>query len=334
MIKDPLLKEFINADLIIIGHDGCLLVELFWFVLSANILHIPIAIYGVGMVRSLDRLKSFYYRKMLKYAFSQTIFSSVRSSGAVQYLLSNDISHENFFLFPDPAILMEPAPEYKVNALIAKENIPNSTDIPLFGIIPVKGGVVFQNSFSGEKDKGKKNEKRVDLWAELIIFLMNNTNAHFVFIPHCIGPTPGNDDRQTAGEIADKLSKFKNRVSLVTNEYSAQELKGLMGRCDFVLGERTHALLGSLSLPTPCMALTVKEDGRMHSIVKEMFKRPTYNLNDPDIADLQQIVLGEWNNRAKIKEDMRPIMAEAIAEAEKAGRILKERYDQYLAGKK
>jgi polysaccharide pyruvyl transferase WcaK-like protein len=330
LVKDPLLREFITADLIIVGHDGCLNVELFWFVLAAKILHIPIAIFGVGTVSNSGRLKGFYYREMLKYAFKHTIFNSVRDTCSTEFLLANDVSQEYFHLFPDPAILMKPAPKQSVDKLLFKENIPNSENIPLFGIIPVKGGIVFWKSFSAEKDKQKKNEKRVNLWTELIIFLINNTNAHFVFIPHCIGPTPGNDDRTTAKEIAEKLSAFKNRFTLITNEYSPQELKGLMGQCNFILGERTHALLGALSLPIPCMALSTEEDKRMHYIVKEMFQRPVYNLNAPDIADLQQAVLREWDNRANIKIEMQPRTAEAITLAEKAARILKERYDQYL----
>jgi polysaccharide pyruvyl transferase WcaK-like protein len=329
MIKDDFLQAFVNADLLMVGHDGTLNVELFWFVFAANILHIPIAIYGAGIVNYNEKLESVHHRKMFQYAFNHTIFNSVRDYCSAEFVLENGVSRERFSIFPDPAILMKPSPEQVIASLLARENIPNSKEIPLFGLIPVKGGVVFQHSFSLEKDKNKKNEMRVTFWAQLVMFLMKNTNAHFVFIPHCIGPAKRNDDRIAAKGIADKLSGFENRFTLVTNEYSAQDLKGLMGRCDFVLGERTHALLGALSFPTPCMALTVKEDLRMLGIVSTMFKRTTYNMNDPDISDLQMRLLRKWNNRHQIREEMKEIKAQAVEEAEKAARILKEQYDNF-----
>jgi len=48
LFKDELLCELSKADLILIGHDGNLCCELFWFVLAGNIMHVPVAIYGVA----------------------------------------------------------------------------------------------------------------------------------------------------------------------------------------------------------------------------------------------------------------------------------------------
>ncbi len=327
LIKDELLATYVNADLLMVGHDGCLNVELFWFVITANILKIPIAIYGVGTEGKPVRIKRFYYRFMLRYAFLHTIFNSVRESGSVEYLLANNIPRDRFFLFPDPAILMKPSPEKEITALLAREKIPDEKDQPLFGLITVRGGVIAERSFTAEKDPLKKHELRVSFWKNLVEFLILNTNAHFLFIPHCIGPSLRNDDRVTAGEITERLSNLKNRFTFITNEYSAPVLKGLMGRCDFIVGERTHGLLGALSFPTPCIALTVKEDRRMHNVVNEMFGRTTLNLNEPDINDIQTRIVSEWNNRASIREEMLIKKQEAVSQAQSAARILRERFE-------
>jgi len=325
-MRDDLLLSFVNADLILVGHDGCLNPELFWFVFAANIIGTPAAIYGAGEEGRPLFIKSVMYRKFLQYAFKHTIFNAVRDYGSKEYLLVNNIPESSFFVFPDPAILMKPCSRERVMEILNDEKIP--LQAPLFGLIPVRGGVVYEKSFTDEKDVGKKHENRVRLWADLLRYLMSNTTAHFVFIPHCIGPSPRNDDRIISQEIAQALSGLSHRFTFITHEYSANELKGLMKYCEFVLGERTHGLLGAISSSTPCMALTVQEDQRMCNIVNKMFKRKTYNLNNPDIIDLQQCVLAEWNNRANIKIEMMEIARAAIDEAHKAAQRLKESFDK------
>ena len=324
--KDDLLLSIANADLLIVGHDGCLNPELFWFVLAANIIGKSVAIYGVGVENNPGFIKSGLMRKFLQYAFAHTIFNAVRDSGSKKYLLANNIPESSFFVFPDPAILMKPSSDERIREILFTEKITSGS--PLFGLIPVRGGVVYERSFTEETDIKKKHERRVQLWVKLVLHLIHNTNAHFVFIPHCIGPTPKNDDRIIAGEITQKLIGQSDRFTCITNEYSAKECKGLMKNCDFVLGERTHGLLGAISTATPCMALTVQEDQRMHNIVNIMFKRKTYDLNNPDIIELQKCVLDEWNNRATIKREMEEIAQAAIKEAQKAASMLKERFDK------
>lgn len=113
-------------------------------------------------------------------------------------------------------------------------------------------------------------------------------------------------------------------MTLVENEYSASDLKGIMGTCELVLGERTHALIGALTMATPCIALTVSQDHRMHNIVEEMFGGTTFDLDAPDEDQLRGIVREEWSSRHAKTSRMKARAQEIEKDARTAAELLRE----------
>lgn len=325
VFKDELHSALTKADLILVGHDGCMSPELFWFVLAGNIMRKPVTMYGLGGESGAAELYAGINKIMLRYAFNHTIFNAIRDCGTRQFLLNHGVKEEKIHLCPDPAVLMKPCAPERAEDILRSEKAPVS-GVPIFGLIPVRGGVVFEESFLKAGNIQEKCRMRVDFWTELVVHLLKNTNAHFVFLPHCIGPGSQNDDRTIATEIAAGLGEYKDRVTCIINEYGAKELKGVMKRCDFVLSERTHALIGAVSVATPCMALAVKEDHRMHNIVNKMFNRPVYDINEPDMEDLKQSIMAQWNNRRKIKEEMITRADIILKEAYETSTLLRDRF--------
>lgn len=324
LIKDNFLASLADSDLIISGHDGTLGHTHFWIVLAAKIMRKPIALYGGGNDFK-GRSKKLRVRKFLQFMADNSVLFTVRDTNTRDYLIANDVDPNNVHLFPDPAVLLKPCKEARVDEILKIENIPDSSEKPLFGLIPVRGGIVSDKSFSSEQNPDKKHELRVKLWVDLLSHLLNTTDAHFVFLPHCIGPTFIFDDRRMIKDIYDAMPEGKDRITVINNEYSEGELKGLMKRCEFILGERTHALIGAVSAAAPCMALTVEEDLRMHYIINKMFKRPTFNLNSPDVKELKKLLTSEWDNRKKTAAEMVIEANHIHEEALKAANMLKER---------
>ena len=329
LFKDELLCELSKADLILIGHDGNLCCELFWFVLAGNIMHVPVAIYGVGAEAGAKTCFTGWNRKILQYAFNHTILNVVRDSGTKQFLIDHGVCDDKLQLYPDTAVLMKSCSDQRAIEILKQEKVPLKKDLPIFGLIPVRGGVVFNKSFSNALDKKAKYQIRIDFWTELVNHLLDKTTAFFVFLPHCIGPVSHNDDRIIAREIMQRIDKNRDRILLIENEYGAQELKGVIKHCDFVLSERAHALIGAVSVATPCMALAVEEDHRMHNIIDKMFGRKVYDLNNPDMDDLKKVIVDEWNYREKIKPEMAVLARKVLNEANEAAQLLKQRFCAY-----
>lgn len=324
LFNDPLLLSIADADLILANHDGMLNYLHFYLVLSGKIMGKPVALYGGG--NDLKGRSSFKVRKFFQFAVKHSIICTVRDPGSYDYLIENDVPAASVHLFPDPAVMLPPCDNDRVFEILNQEGVPLPDEKPLYGLIPVRGGIVFNKSFTAETDLEKKHALRVNLWVNVLTHLIDTTEAHFVFLPHCIGPGKANDDRRMSRDIFNALPEDKKqRVTLIESDFTAGELKGLMKNFQYVLGERTHGLIGSVSAATPCIALTTEEDLRMHYIMENMFERSTYNLNNPDVEELKQILSDEWSKRDVIAVAMK-IKAEQIkAEANKAANLLSER---------
>ena len=188
-----------------------------------------------------------------------------------------------------------------------------------------KGGRLLRESFTSEKGPENRYRRYVQLWADLVEHLLRTTNAHFVFIPHCVENGTTNDDRRMSRTVYQAISGDKSRLTLVEADYAPSELKGIMKHCEYVLGQRAHALIGAVSAGTPCMAMTTKGDLRMYHIMEEMFDRIVVDLADPNVVELKKLLTAEWNARAQTAATMQRKAAEIRAEAIRAAELLSRR---------
>jgi polysaccharide pyruvyl transferase WcaK-like protein len=329
--KDPLLDAIANADLILAGHDGMLTPYDFYLALAARIMKKPLALYGGSHgLRGRQKLR---IRKYFQYMINRAILCTVRDPRAKEFFVANGIAPDKVQVFPDPAVLLKSCEDARARDILKAENIPQPEDAPLYGLIPVqvaRGGRFMRESFISEDNPENKYRRYIQLWIEIVQHLLSVTNAHLIFIPHCLGPSENDDDRRMSRTIYDALSGDKSRLTLVENEYSASELKGIMKLCDYVSGERAHGLIGAFSAGTPCMALTTEGDLRMHYIMETMFERIVFDLTDPNMGELKNILAEEWNQRERTAQEMQRKVAEIRSEAIRAAELLSHRIHKHI----
>ena len=71
-----------------------------------------------------------------------------------------------------------------------------------------------------------------------------------------------------------------------------RELKNIISRLDYVIGERTHSIINSIATATPFVSLTCSADFRTHDIIDKGcgLAQQIYDLDYPDINVLFTIV--------------------------------------------
>lgn len=111
----------------------------------------------------------------------------------------------------------------------------------------------------------------IEIVAEMVNKLSENTEKTFVFVPHSwkhsdkVGVDSVNDDYSVCTDIIRLLSP-KVKVSVVEHEMSAREFKTIIGNSYMAIGSRYHFLIAALSSGVPSMAL-----GWSHKY-KELFR--------------------------------------------------------------
>lgn len=159
-------------------------------------------------------------------------------------LIDNELS--NVSLFPDPAFQLD------------------RVDLPLpDGFI--EGNTVGINVspmiISYEKNKGQTLENYINMMQHII----DNSDMNIALIPHVVWAD--NDDRVPLHILYEHF-KDTGRV-LVIEDCNAEEMKGYIARCRFMVVARTHASIAAYStcVPTLVVGYSVKAKG----IAKDIF---------------------------------------------------------------
>lgn len=294
-------KAYLDADVILVGHDGVLSDMNLLFALFAKGIGKKGAIFGCGF-------KKFRYRlteSLAHHIVPKIDLVTVRELRSYNYLKSIGVNSSNLFFKPDPAFLMKPAKETIVDNFFIKEKLATAKK-PLIGMVAIVGSVHFAEFHQHVTDDQEKYDKHCDFFARMTEIALKITSGTVVFMPHSIQATSRRDDRQCARDVKGRMRKHQDDVVIVEREYSASVLKGVIQRLDFLLSQRLHSIIGAASVGTPFIMLTVKGDGRAHDIVECTIARDDliFDLNNPDIDDFARKFERLWASRDRIRKDL------------------------------
>lgn len=184
-------------------------------------------------------------------------------------------------LFPDPAFLLKridlPLPEGFADGNTVGINVS-----PMIIGCEKNKGVTLQN------------------YMTLIKHIIDNTDMQVALIPHVVWPH--NDDRQPLGILYEKF-RHTGRVVMI-QDCTAEELKGYIARCRFMIAARTHASIAAYScqVPTLVVGYSVKARGIAKDIfgTEKSYVVPVQNLEKED--DLSVAFLWLCRKEAEIKD--------------------------------
>lgn len=301
------LADFWNSmDMLIVGHDGYFKPACGIFLLKAKKAGKKAGILGSGFYPLKygtwrERIQRNIYAKTM----AQADFSVFREKTAYNYMKTIS-KHVNPLplLSPDPAFVMKPAEDTLVQKILNQYDWYRSMGVlgKLFiGVTVCQNDVhilPFKNSISWNADMSS-------YWkylAHIFDMFIDSTKESLVFLPHSIVPGK-NDDVKNAYNVIQHM-KRKDKCHVLEEDLPAASLKGIIKHCDFLIGQRTHSLIGSSGVCTPAVALTSTKDGRTHEILED-FAGFKDNIIDIDILSSDEagkIIIKCFNSRKEIKE--------------------------------
>ena len=280
----------------------------------AILLDKPVILYG----ESLGYFKNSVLNSIAKFILNRTKVIIVRENLSKKYLDDNHITNPKIYVTSDPAFLLNPISESQVLEILSKENIHDLQE-PLIGINP--SGLIAKFR---RKSTQKAEEEIVNIMAKCIDDLVDNLNATILMIPHVY--TREDDDRIVINEIFDEV-KNKSKVKIIKNEYTPQELKGIIGQCDLFIGARMHATIASTSMLVPTIGIAYSH--KMYGIIGEMLGQEKYvlDIKELDYESLIWKINDAWENREKIKKELEMQIPMIKEKAMLNGKLVKELLD-------
>lgn len=183
-------------------------------------------------------------------------------------------------LMPDPAFLLQrtdlPLPE----GFIEGNTVGINVSPMVMGLEGIKG-MTLEN------------------YIQLIQYIIEKTDMHVALIPHVVWKH--NDDRKPLNQLYE-LFKDTGRVCMI-EDHNAEELKGYIARCRFMIAARTHASIAAYSekVPTLVVGYSIKAHGIAKDIfgTEENYVYPVQLLHNP--YDLTNSFIWLMKNECNIK---------------------------------
>jgi len=277
-------------------------------ILYAILLNKPIVLFGESLG---------YYRHLVnqivgKYVFDNAKLILVREELSKEYLLNLGIDARKIFVTADPAFILPPAPTSRIDEILHLEGIQEMSG-PIVGLNPSGMIVKFLT------DPKKNEEYYVQLLVDVINYLTGTKKASILLIPHVY--SSGSDDRKIISKIINNMSN-QERIFHISQEYSAAELKGIVGLCAMFIGARMHATIAATSLCIPTIGIAYSH--KMHGIIGKSLglERFVIDINDLTSDNLRKTIDTLWNERTEIRKHLEMRIPEIINIAYSNGQIL------------
>lgn len=315
------LYDYYDCDLVInsggdqmSGENGIGVLGNYVNILYAVLLGKPVVLYG----ESLGYFKSDILNYITKIVFNKTQLIIVREELSKEYLLNNNINHPKICVTADSAFLLNAVSQKSVFEILSAEDI-NNLQKPIIGINP--SGLI--NKFA-EGGKQENEDKFVAIMADVIDSLIESLNAYVIMVPHVY--SVDSDDRITINQIYESV-KHKSRIATIKNEYSPEELKGIIGLCDLFIGARMHATIAATSMLVPTVGIAYSH--KMHGIIGEMLGLNEYiiDIDNLDYSNLLSKINNAWENKEKIKNELQVKIPMIKEKAMSNGQFVKELLD-------
>ena len=220
----------------------------------------------------------------------------VREEFSKNYLLKMRIKVP-IILVPDTSFILEPAPDHRVVKILSKENV--ETEVPLIGI--ALRDILYTH---------------LNVISEVIDNLILKMKGSVIFIPHDSKAgmlSNFNDPRFLAEKMLNKINT-KRRISSIMGEYTVEELRGIIGKCDLFIGAYMHANISALSMCVPTIAISYshKTDGIMNLVGLEDY---VLHINELEPTLMIQKIEKAYHNLDKNKEVLKrkiPTLQKAV----------------------
>ena len=319
--KNSRLFDYYDSNIVInsggdtlSGEGGIGSLGSFINILYAILLNKPVVLYG----ESIGYYNNPVVNSIAKFVFDRTKLIIVREDLSKRYLDDNNINNPKVYITTDSAFLLDQASQSHVFEILSEEGI-NEVQTPVIGIN--LSGLI--SRFRGKKHQ-KAEKELADIMARVIDNLVENLNATIIMIPHVY--TPKVDDRIAINRIFQN-AKNKSKVKTIKNEYTPQELKGIIGQCDLFIGARMHATIASTSMLVPTVGIAYSH--KMHGIIGEMLGQEKYviDIKELDYESLISTINDAWENREKIRKELEVKIPQVKEKAMLNGKLVKELVD-------
>ena len=253
-------------------------------------------------------------RRMAKSVLKRASVVYARDNESVEYvrmLLDNRNINGKLRFMPDVAFVLD-SNEPETIEVGSLNNIRNKSSIVVGLNI---SGLLFNGGYTQENMFGLKTNYR-ELIDSVVDSLMKDERILVLLVPHVLAPSRTvEDDPNACRQLYDKLiEKYPGRIFLTRGNYNHNNIKYIIGLCDFFIGSRMHACIAALSqsIPAVGIAYSKKFQGVFESVGLGDCVADAYQCGNN--SELLSIVEAAFEKRDQTRKHLDRVIPEIKAE--------------------
>jgi len=299
------LREFFNrAEYVLVGHDGVFCVESCGVIQLAKKAGKCVGILGAGV--GFKWYRQLYQNSIFRRAIADCDFCIFRERSSYEYIKQISGDCDKPILAPDPAFAMradEPSAAREVLEHYELYRQARESGREIVAATVLEKGVVY-TFFIPKANAVAKYQAHAEYVAQILDTFIKERNVFVIFLPHSIEEE--SSDLTAARHVTEAMVSGSDNYMILKEDLCARLLKGIIGECDFLIGERAHSLIGCFSTGTPFLGLTNNRDRRMHEILGEMChcKNQLVDMNALDSKAAGRKALELFDSRQIIQESL------------------------------
>ncbi len=169
-------------------------------------------------------------------------------------------------------------------------------------------GLLYMDGYTRNNMFGLRTDYR-ELMKDIIGLIIKEKKASVLLVPHVFGAGEEND-AVACEKVHDELKPvYGDRISLLRGSLNQNEIKFVIGQCDFFIGARMHACIAALSqnIPAVSIAYSSKFKGVLNTIGAEALAADPRTMESKEILKL---ISAAYENRGLLREQLSRKMPE------------------------
>ena len=297
--NEDTVKEYRDMDCLIfcggqnITNAGSELLIALYEIIFSKLLGKPVMIWA----NSLGPFNPKYIRPFVKWVLNKVNLITTREATSKKIL--DDIGVTvTAFVTADAAFTLPTISREEAITRIKHETVFSKNELMV-------GITVIPWHFPGEKDEANKIkmfENYLAAVAGAVDYLIEKLNAHVFFFPQVIIP-PMKDDRPISMKVLNKI-KNKSNVTVLTDDYTPEQIKGMYGCMSLLIGTRFHSCILAQSMYVPTIA--IEYDGHKALGIMRLLDLEEYvcDINTITTHELTSKIDKIWAERDEVKKKL------------------------------
>lgn len=254
--------------------------------------------YGPFKKKTAKKMAAYILKK------AKAVYSRDKNGIECVHKLLRGCDADKVTLCPDVAFILDTRRPKKISIGIFEEIRKKGTAVVGLNV----SGLLYNGGYTRDNMFGLKVDYR-ELVDRIIELLLSYKNTIVLLVPHVfVSFGAVESDTEACQVVYDKLlPEYQRKTMMVEGDFGDQEIRHIIGQCDFFLGSRMHSCIAALSQCVPAVGLAYSDkfEGVFETVQSDQY---VLDMRCHKKDEILKVVFNAFEKRTVIRKNLQRII--------------------------